>query len=1126
MSDSVVMRLAFILGLILHLLPAAAFAGDLWISNHTDFPGRKIVMDLVGRTNYTYDAKGTTLTVREPAIALHLKGCRNVTIRNLTIDWERPVLTEARVVGFSDGETRIRIDTSRYPVAVEEGRLLVVGPGRRERIRAVRFLSGRTGAPVPLTADTSFRETRAREEADGTIVLAADYSHEGTGLAVGDILVFRPFERPYPAVFIEDSSGVLLEDVIIRDAYGMGVVAQMSEDIVWRGTGRAADKTSGVIAREGSHVTTHADASHFSNCRGQVTVENCWFEGMMDDAINVHSTCVQITNILSRSSVRCVFRHPEAIGFTLFRSGDRARLIRSRTNEDGPVLTVAAVRRVSDEVVELDFGTDLPADFGVGDTVENADYQCAATFRGNVVRNNRARGVLFTTPGKVICSSNRFERCCGSAVVLASDAAYWFESGHCRDVEIAGNVISNCLTAGYGRHGSAFGVISIDPIVRELDAQRDYCHSNIRIVDNEIFTFDATLLFARSAKDILWRNNVVRYNDDFRGWGKPPFVFERVTGFRNEPAETAGGFTFIGRDIGPRCPLPDVPSTRALVPELTLHPVRTNGTEWTYPLRRLKTPTDGTGRPKPFLLNLRPRLAERPHLVLFDKVVVDRADYAKWCSEHPEYLGMQTLEWVHDAQTPYSPEWLARHRQGTPFAVTEDEVREALGRDEYRHGREDRHQFSTNLLRSAYNRIVELSFGDAKRLFIGDGTYCTDHLVADWGAGGLAFETTRNYYFWQIQMMFTRGAAVQYGIPFRWYIASFFNDGNQTADTPETGLSVSAVKRVSYLSYFSGAASYQREAGVELAYCYRRNPDASRNGTFGPEGLVYDEFYRFCTRHPRGEPYRAAALVVPIHRGYTRQGGAAYRGLFPYSREDHLLDAIMSVILDFPKNKDRRALKRHAERVMANSRYGDVFDVLCPDGERREFFRKALPRYRVAFVIGDSDSETDDALAAFERQGGRVVRMSADLVPWDGDDERFRQAALARVGCDRVMDFSQPVRFPGIERIMDDRVLPLLPFDVRGDVQFGFNRVQDGWIVYLINNAGVFKPAVGLASFDAAGSDVVIGLKGRKPSRIRLLGADCDRDLFAVGDGIGLNVPSGDVRVVHIAEGDPKCEMR
>ena len=390
------MKATAVIALSFFLLPPAAQAGDLWISNHTDFPGRRIVLDIVGKTNFTYDAKGASLKVCEPAIALHLKDCRDVTIRNLTIDWARPVLTEAEVVGFSNGETRVKIDRVRYPVEVEGGWLLVLGPGRRERIRAVRFLDGLTGAPVPLTADTSFRATRARAEADGTIAIAADYSHEGTGLKVGDILVFRPFDRPYPAVFIENSSGVLLEDVVIRDAYGMGVVAQMSENITWRGTGRAEDRTSGVIAREGSHVTTHADASHFSNCRGQVTVENCWFEGMMDDAINVHSTCVQITNLLSRSSVRCVFRHPEAIGFQLFRAGDHARLIRSETNEDGPVLCVRAVRRVADDVVELDFDADIPKDFGVGDTIENADWQCSATFRGNVVkRAPRAR--LFRT---------------------------------------------------------------------------------------------------------------------------------------------------------------------------------------------------------------------------------------------------------------------------------------------------------------------------------------------------------------------------------------------------------------------------------------------------------------------------------------------------------------------------------------------------------------------------------------------------------------------------------------------------------------------------------------------------------------------------------------------------------
>ena len=500
---------------------------DLWISNHTDFPGRRILLDLVGKTNMVYDAKGATLMVRDPAIALHLKDCRNVTIRNLVIDWERPVLTEARITGFAKGETRVRIDRDRYPVAVKDGRLFMTGPGRCDPVRTVRFLDGTTFAPVKLTSDTFVQKTQVREEPDGTIAILADYSRKGVGVQVGYVVVMRPPERPYPAIFVEDSSGILLEDVIVRDAFGMGLIAQKSDGIAWRGTGRADDRTAGLIARPGSHVTAHADATHFSNCRGQVAVENCLFEGMMDDAINVHSTCLQITNVLSRSSVRCMFRHHEAIGFTLFRVGDHARLIRSLTNEEGPVLAIKAVRRLADDVVELDFASDVPADFGVGDTLENADYQCAVTFRGNVIRNNRARGALFTTPGKVVCSSNRFETCAGAAVVLAGDAAYWFESGHCRDVEISGNVISNCLSAGYGRHGHSNGIFSIDPCIRDLSAQKDYCHSNIRIFGNTIFTHDVTLLFARSATGLIWSNNVVKVNGDLPSWNRPPFVLER-----------------------------------------------------------------------------------------------------------------------------------------------------------------------------------------------------------------------------------------------------------------------------------------------------------------------------------------------------------------------------------------------------------------------------------------------------------------------------------------------------------------------------------------------------------------------------------------------------------------------
>ena len=102
-------------------------------------------------------------------------------------------------------------------------------------------------------------------------------------------------------------------------------------------------------------------------------------------------------------------------------------------------------------------------------------------------------------------------------------------------MEISYNVISNCLTAGYGRHGSAYGIVSINPSIRDISAQKEYCHSNIRMFGNTIFTYDVTRLFARSATGLVWSNNVVNVNGDLPSWRRPPFVLERCGAFAPEP---------------------------------------------------------------------------------------------------------------------------------------------------------------------------------------------------------------------------------------------------------------------------------------------------------------------------------------------------------------------------------------------------------------------------------------------------------------------------------------------------------------------------------------------------------------------------------------------------------------
>ena len=114
-------------------------------------------------------------------------------------------------------------------------------------------------------------------------------------------------------------------------------------------------------------------------------------------------------------------------------------------------------------------------------------------------------------------------------------------------------------------------------------------------------------------------------------------------------------------------------------------------------------------------------------------------------------------------------------------------------------------------------------------------------------------------------------------------------------------------------------------------------------------------------------------------------------------------------------------------------------------------------------------------------QGGKLIDVGA-LVEWLGSER-----SLANI-CPEEFDFWNDFNLPkgktdvyqGLDRLTAEAeaaVLPLHPFKVEGDVQFGFNRTGYGYLVYLINNAGVKKYGDTLEQIAPGGSDVVITAK-------------------------------------------------
>jgi hypothetical protein len=107
--------------------------------------------------------------------------------------------------------------------------------------------------------------------------------------------------------------------------------------------------------------------------------------------------------------------------------------------------------------------------------------------------------------------------------------------------------------------------------------------------------------------------------------------------------------------------------------------------------------------------------------------------------------------------------------------------------------------------------------------------------------------------------------------------------------------------------------------------------------------------------------------------------------------------------------------------------------------------------------------------------------------------------------------------FPFIEYFLSNVEKEVLPLEVRGDIQYGINKLNDGWLLYLINNKGVTKFTNKEQTLDMSKTaKVVVSLRDINASAITEL-----RGHKALQKDVGNNsftviVPPGDIKICKI----------
>lgn len=332
--------------------------------------------------------------------------------------------------------------------------------------------------------------------------------------------------------------------------------------------------------------------------------------------------------------------------------------------------------------------------------------------------------------------------------------------------------------------------------------------------------------------------------------------------------------------------------------------------------------------------------------------------------------------------------------------------------------------------------------------------------VGGWGARCIGLELGENIAFTQSKLAFARGASRQWQKPWSVQVSPWFH-GACTTSGPlrkegrdarglEAGHSLSFYERLWLHAWFAGAAMVTPENSIAIFFEKAEPP-----WTLTTHGRKAAEVFQFMRSHERGVPFTPVAIVLDQLAGYNGYMDKPWGILAPTAGDRQVRDLFDHQLFPSSDHIHTNPFPANPEfSYLRPTPYGEIFDVQLSSASA-----EMLASYPVILLAGDIVFD-EDLIAKLERalkQGRKLLLAPA------------HQAALgarfARLTKYSGVEVLPPWKKPATGRpaaISDARLQELaretLPVEVAGDpIQYQINRTTNGWVIELINNAGVIK---------------------------------------------------------------------
>ncbi|MDR3709872.1 MAG: right-handed parallel beta-helix repeat-containing protein [Capsulimonadaceae bacterium] len=492
----------------------------LFVSNN-DPSLKALAFPLIGFDDLEIDGQGSEFIFHGFITPFAISASHDIRLRNFSIDWERTFHNEALIMDSKpapkDGLASIDLGISKqYPYRVEHEQLRFTGYHDHEPLapgHALSFDPVRREPSWQAHDDWAVKQWHHAVEIDpGIVRFTAKFSQPPKA---GNVATFSNAGRYCPAIVLTGSQDIELSDIAIHHCGGMGVIAQLTRNIRLTRVKVTPPPGSDRV------ISATADATHVVNCAGQIEFDECRFENQLDDPGNFHGIYARVSRVTSPSTVEVELVHGQQVGIEITHPGDEIEFVGNKNLLTYATAKVAAFTRINKRFFEVEIEGNLPPETAKGDVIASLTWVSNVTVRNSRVGNNRARGFLISTAGKVLIENNVF-RSPGAAILIAGDANYWFESGKVRDITVRGNTFDNCLYSVWGR-----AVIDIVPEIEPKNREGALYHQNIRIENNKFILADARVMNAHCVDGLVFKNNTIEWGSDYPlGPGKEAFHVE------------------------------------------------------------------------------------------------------------------------------------------------------------------------------------------------------------------------------------------------------------------------------------------------------------------------------------------------------------------------------------------------------------------------------------------------------------------------------------------------------------------------------------------------------------------------------------------------------------------------